>query len=164
MHKCILILGSNFGEKNKILKSALEAITGKIGEIVRKSSCYQSEPWGFTSSDNFINIVIELKTQKTPEEILMSIHEIEAGLGRMRDNRGGYQSRTIDIDILFFDDEIIDEKNLKIPHPRLHLRSFTLIPLAEIAPDFIHPVFAKSIRELLVSCDDDSVVQLISNF
>lgn len=164
MHKCFLLLGSNLGEKDKILKRAMAAIKGKIGEIVLKSSFYQTEPWGFESSENFINIVNKVNTRKTPEEILMSIHEIEADLGRIRENSSGYQSRTIDIDILFYNDEIIDYKDLTIPHPRLHLRSFTLKPLAEIAPDFIHPLLGKSIRDLLASCDDDSVVKLMSDF
>ena len=164
MHKCFLLLGSNLGEKDKILKRAMDSIEGKIGEIVKKSSFYLSEPWGFESAENFINVVNELNTQKTPEEILKSIHEIETDLGRMRGNTSGYESRTIDIDILFFDDEIIDSKNLTIPHPRLHLRSFTLKPLAEIAPDFIHPIFGESIQALLASCNDDSVVELLSDY
>ena len=131
---------------------------------MQKSPFCKSAPWGFESADSFVNIVARVNTQKNPEEVLVAIHEIEAGLGRIREGGGGYQSRTIDIDILFFDDEIIDRKNLTIPHPRLHLRRFTLQPLAEIAPDFIHPVLGKSIVELLDSCGDNSVVQLIPNF
>ena len=164
MHKCFLLLGSNLGEKIKILESALDAINATIGAVVQKSSFYQSAPWGFEAADNFINTVAEVNTQRTPGEILVAIHDIEAGLGRVRGNSGGYQSRTIDIDILFYDDEIIDRQNLTIPHPRLHSRRFTLKPLAEIAPDFIHPVMGKSIVELLDSCDDNSVVQLIPYF
>jgi 2-amino-4-hydroxy-6-hydroxymethyldihydropteridine diphosphokinase len=96
--------------------------------------------------------------------MLKSIHEIETDLGRIRKKKAEYQSRTIDIDILFYDDEIIDRTDLTIPHPRLHLRRFTLKPLAEIAPDFIHPVFGRSIKELLASCDDDSDVQQKADF
>jgi len=164
MHTCFLLLGSNLGEKDKILKRAMQAINGKIGDVLCKSSVYQTKPWGFESTDYFLNIVIEINTLKTPEQILISIHEIETDLGRLRVNTNGYQSRTIDIDILFYDDEIIDRKDLTIPHPRMHLRSFTMKPLAEIAPEFIHPVFGKTMLELLAFCDDDSVVQLISDF
>ncbi|MCF8364167.1 MAG: 2-amino-4-hydroxy-6-hydroxymethyldihydropteridine diphosphokinase [Bacteroidales bacterium] len=158
MHKCFLLLGSNTGEKRKTIESALKAIGGTVGEIKKKSSYYHSQPWGFNSDEDFLNVVVIVETEKSPDEILQLILEIETALGRKRTGKPGYQSRTLDIDILFYNDEIINRENLYIPHPRMHLRRFTLEPVNELEPDFVHPVIKKSIAELLIICPDKLLV------
>ena len=162
MHNCFLLLGSNQGNRIKNFSRAGNEIRNKIGEIQRVSSVYETEAWGFKSKQHFFNMVISLETILEAGEILRSIMEIEIALGRERNNDGGYASRLIDIDILFFDDEIIDDPQLQIPHPRLHERMFTLIPLMEISPEKIHPVFGKSISELLVECSDKLSVKKLN--
>lgn len=154
MHKCYLLLGSNQGSKEEIINLALQAIKMRVGRVTAQSSFYVSEAWGFQSDDLFINAVVELQTKKPAQEVLQLVLDIENDLGRTRKQKEGYQSRTIDIDILFFDNQIIREEKLIIPHPRLHQRRFTLEPLHQIAPDFIHPVLKKSVAELLDICTD----------
>ncbi len=161
MHTCFLLLGSNQGDKEKLLALALQSIGNKVGTITKTSSFYLTEPWGFRSIDTFVNAVVSVETKKTPQEILRIILEIENMLGRIRHNKSGYQSRKMDIDILFYDDKIVAAENLIIPHPRLHQRRFCLEPLRQIAPDFIHPDIKKSITELLEICTDKLEVKKI---
>ncbi|MDD5569816.1 MAG: 2-amino-4-hydroxy-6-hydroxymethyldihydropteridine diphosphokinase [Bacteroidales bacterium] len=151
--KTYLILGSNIGDKIYYLNNAVELIEKNIGKIILKSSVYESEPWGFESKSNFINQVICVDTNISPEKILENILLIEKKLDRVRSSIQ-FTDRTIDIDILFIDDLIIDKENLKIPHPLLHKRKFVLTPLVEIAEDFVHPVFKKTIEKLLEECED----------
>lgn len=148
-----LLLGGNLGDKKKIFTEARELLGKRIGKMISLSSVYETEPWGFESDDIFWNQVLKIETAFSPEEILVKIQEIENSLGRIRkENR--YDSRIIDIDILFYGDQIIELENLVIPHPRIQERKFTLVPLGEIAPDLVHPVFKKSIRQLLKECTD----------
>lgn len=158
MHNCFLLLGGNVGEKKKTMESALKTIGSNIGALIKKSSFYHSEPWGFRSDDSFLNVVVLVKTEKLPHEILELILEIESTFGRKRSGSIGYESRTLDIDILFYDKLIVETENLCIPHPRLHQRRFTLEPLNEIEPDFVHPLIGKNIAELLKICPDQSPV------
>ncbi|WP_221389791.1 2-amino-4-hydroxy-6-hydroxymethyldihydropteridine diphosphokinase [Dyadobacter sp. NIV53] len=155
-----LLLGSNLGERLQVLRSAVELIEEQIGQIKSASSVYETAPWGVLDQPAFLNQVIELQTVLDPEEVLRIILAIEQELGRVRYERWG--ARVIDIDILYFQDLILDSARLTIPHPRLHERRFTLAPLAEIAPDFIHPVFHKSSAQLLAVCTDNSEVKLFS--
>ncbi|PIE86441.1 MAG: 2-amino-4-hydroxy-6-hydroxymethyldihydropteridine diphosphokinase [Bacteroidia bacterium] len=125
-----------------------------IGDIIHESSIFETEPWGFDDESYFLNKVVMLKTQLLPTEILAQIRIIENLLERKRKTIG-YEGRTIDLDILFFNNEIIDSKpELVVPHPHLHERKFVLIPLNEIAPNFIHPVLLKSVKELVYECGD----------
>jgi len=163
MHQCFLLLGSNLGDKAMILETALDAISKRIGGLIQQSSIFQSEPWGFEAAEYFLNIVAELTTEKSPFEILEIIQDIEKVLGRVRGNCTGYKSRTIDIDMLFFDDEILASENLIIPHPKLHLRRFTLEPLLEIAPQYVHPLMGKTIAQLLADCQDKLLVKKLQN-
>ncbi len=144
-----LSLGSNLGNKKENLKNAVLLLSEEIGEVISTSSLYQSKPWGFESENDFINSVIIMKTFLSPFDILSKIKEIEKKLGRNNKTGRGYEDRVIDIDILFYEDLIIDTPELKIPHPFIHMRDFVLIPLAEIAPAFIHPLIKKDIREIL---------------
>jgi 2-amino-4-hydroxy-6-hydroxymethyldihydropteridine diphosphokinase len=148
-----LLLGSNLGAREVMLKKAALQIRQHIGHILNQSSFYETEPWGFAGEDYFLNQVIIAETSATPSEILETVILIENSLGRKRsENR--YASRSIDIDILFFDNQVIHEKNLIVPHQELHKRLFALIPLAEVAPDLVHPVFNKPISVLLNECGD----------
>lgn len=154
-YKSFILLGSNVGDRELLIDAAIDNIVDRCGSVVGKSSLYESEPWGFESEFNFLNQVIMIETVLEPHELLRRVLQIEIELGRDRLTKyEGYVSRPIDIDILYYDDYVTDTVDLTVPHPRLHLRSFTLLPLCEIAPDFEHPVFRKRNSELLNECKD----------
>jgi 2-amino-4-hydroxy-6-hydroxymethyldihydropteridine diphosphokinase len=157
-HILYLLLGSNLGEKKKQMDQAIDLIRVMIGPVTKRSSFYETEPWGFSSEEFFLNIALQTLTSFSPEEVMQKIDEIEKTFGRERSGRG-YSSRTMDIDILFYDDLVLDQDILKIPHPRLQDRRFVLVPLDEIAHDLIHPVIRKTIGELLRDCTDSGVVR-----
>lgn len=153
MKKLILSLGSNLGDREKFLKDAMIEIEQSIGRIRQTSSVYQTTPWGFDSSELFLNQIVLVATRLSPEEVLEQIQLIERKAGRIRSS-SGFQDRTLDIDIIFYDDLILDTPELKIPHPHLHQRLFVLMPLHEVAPMWKHPVYQKDITALLQECDD----------
>lgn len=154
MNKIILLLGSNMGNSELNIKTALLMIHKNAGKVVSVSSLYKTAPWGFEHENYFLNQVIIINTVKSPDELLKEIIKIEKTLGRTREEHG-FKARTIDIDILFYNNLITEDKNLTIPHPHLHKRKFTLIPLAEVAENYIHPVLKKTIKELLFACEDN---------
>ncbi len=141
-----LLLGSNLGNRKEIIDKAVELLRQKVGVIILQSKDYETAPWGVTDQPDFLNLVVSIETRLKPFEILEKTQSIENQLGRVRKEKWG--ARLIDIDILFYGNEIIDEPNLKIPHPLLQERDFALSPLAEIAPDFVHPVLGETISEL----------------
>jgi 2-amino-4-hydroxy-6-hydroxymethyldihydropteridine diphosphokinase len=151
-----LILGGNRGNREEIFLSAIHRINNTIGQIFSSSTIYESESWGF-KSEPFINQVIALETNLTPEDILDHCQEIESSLGRTRKG-GGYEARTIDIDILYIGSLVINTERLKIPHPRIAERRFVLIPLAEIEPDLRDPSSGLTVSEMLLRCKDQSKV------
>jgi 2-amino-4-hydroxy-6-hydroxymethyldihydropteridine diphosphokinase len=153
MIKLYLLLGGNLGNKQQVFAEARTQLEKHVGPISAQSAIYETEPWGFESEDLFWNQALELKTTLSPEEVLKQTQLIELELGRIRKEKQ-YDSRIIDIDILFFGDQIIKSSNLTVPHPRIQERKFALVPLCEIAADFIHPIFRKSVRELLEECPD----------
>jgi len=159
MHKCFLLLGTNLGDRMGYLRLAIEKIALEAGKIMQISPVFETEPWHFEAENDFLNCAIEISTAKSAIEILKSIKEIEQQLGRQQTTLPGYHSREIDIDILFFDDEIINQDDLQIPHPRMAERRFVLEPLFKIAPGMIHPVSNKAISELLAECADNSTVE-----
>jgi len=152
-------LGSNLTDRLLMLNQAEGYIQKNIGEINTKSRIYESAPWGFEASTSFLNQTLIIETQLDPLEILLEIKQIEDLLGRVK-TAENYESRTIDIDILFFNDEIIKLPQLIIPHPQIQNRKFTLVPLAEIALKFVHPEFKKTIQDLLLDCKDESIVKI----
>ena len=152
-------LGSNQGEKIKTCEQAIEEILKlEGGVLLSRSSWYYSEPWGREDQDWFINGVIQIRTKLCPDELLIKCKEIEKRLGR--EDREKWGPRVIDIDILFYDDLSFKSPELEIPHPQILERNFVLIPLAEIAPQFVHPVLKKTIKKLLdTSADRKKVVK-----
>ena len=162
MHQVFLGTGGNTGNKQENFDKVYTFIKNELGDIIQPSSVYETSPWGFESKDNFWNQVLSIETTLSPEELLLKIAEIETSFGRNRENEG-YSSREMDIDILYFDDEIINTEKLTIPHPLLHKRLFVLVPLAEIAPDFVHPVLKLSSLEMLNICEDKSEIRKLKN-
>ena len=160
MNQVYLLIGGNLGDRFELLKSAGKGIEKQIGDIVKESSIYETAAWGFESENDFLNQVLLVKTDLKPKQILEQCQLIEKLLGRVRQS-GHYASRTMDIDILFYNDEIINEPDLTIPHPHLHKRRFTLEPLNEISPEFIHPRFKQTVRQLLSDCNDDSTLNIL---
>lgn len=156
MAKAIIITGGNVGDVKDTLRRAQQAINKELGIILRCSHSYESKAWGFTSSENFYNQAIILDTDFTPEELLDKVMEIEQQLGRNREEEAAIKAQTgerfaprkIDIDILFYEDEVIDTPTLKIPHPLIQDRDFVLRPLNEIAPEKVHPTLRKTIHTL----------------
>jgi len=132
-----------------------------VGTVLKPSSIYETEPWGFTNKNNFLNQVLLVETSLNPYELLKVLKAIETKLGRIRKTQR-YSPRCIDIDILFYNDEVYFSDDLVIPHPRLHDRMFTLVPLNEIAPDYLHPILKKTIRELVILCNDKLMVKKYS--
>ena len=161
MKKVILALGGNVGDVAKSFDFTIEKIESLIGPINKRSSRYKTEPWGIKDQDYFLNMVLEVSTNLSANEVLTCIINIEKMLGRNRKKGNQYGPRTIDIDILFYSREIINDPNLVIPHPRLHQRNFVLTPLMEIAPGFLHPVLKKKIKTLFAELEDKSVLKKI---
>ena len=153
MRKIYLSIGSNKGNRYSFIKEALRLIRKDMGKVILMSKIYETKSWGF-QSDDFLNICITIKSDLLPAELLNKLKNIEDRIGRIR-NSTKILAREIDIDILFYSDKIVDDEDLIIPHPRLHLRNFVLYPLNDIASDFIHPILLKPINELLEECEDD---------
>ena len=153
MRKIYLSIGSNKGNRYSFIKEALRLIQKDIGEVILISKIYETKSWGF-QSDDFLNLCILIKSELIPTKLISKLKKIEERIGRERNN-DKIEAREIDIDILFYSDKIVKQKDLIIPHPRLHLRNFVLYPLNDIASDFIHPILIKPINELLKECEDD---------
>lgn len=142
-------LGTNLGEKERNLNDAIISLSQELGFVIRSSTFYKSKPWGFESDNDFLNAVVLIDTNLTPFDVLSKTQEIEKSLGRTAKTISGYSDRLIDIDILLYDNLIIDQPTLKIPHPLIAERDFVIIPLTEIAPELVHPVFGRKMVELL---------------
>ena len=157
MNKTYLLLGSNMGDSHQQLKTAIKKIEDNIGTLVRHSGLYATAAWGNTHQPDFLNQVILVETTLSAAETLQHILTIEYKMGRVRTIKNA--PRIIDIDILFFNKEIIKEKNLTVPHPEIKNRRFVLVPLNEIAPNLKHPLLSKNIHQLLVNCPDQLEVK-----
>ncbi len=147
-----ILLGANLGNRTKTFAQARTQLTERVGLITNSSRLYESVAWGVDNQPSYLNQVLQLTTALSPDAVLAQTQAIEIELGRVRLEKWG--SRLIDIDLLFFGDLIWQTDTLTMPHPLLHLRRFTLRPLAEIAPDFQHPAFGKTIQDLLANCPD----------
>ncbi|GMT44525.1 MAG: hypothetical protein IEMM0006_0357 [bacterium] len=157
-HTIFLLLGSNIHPRTVYLYKAIELINILIGDVITTSSRYVSEPWGFEAPVAFFNQVVCVETVLEPLEVLKKTQDIEYQLGRTQKSNGTYASRTLDIDLLFYDDETINLPALTVPHAQIAHRRFTLMPLAETAPQKEHPVLKKTCFQLLAECDDECEV------
>ena len=165
MHRLALLIGGNQGDRRLLIQQATEQIRQRIGSVVSFSRIYETEPWGTFEEENgerkvenFLNQALLVATPLSAHEALREALDIEKDLGRQRPQASSpgatlgartYHSRPIDIDLIFFDHDVIDTPDLVIPHPRMHLRRFVLEPLAEIMPDYVHPVLKKTVTQLL---------------
>lgn len=143
------------------MQAAVAQIGQRIGKVSQASSLYETAPWGGIEQPAFLNQVLEVQTSQAPEEVLRLVLDIEHELGRVRYERWG--ARHLDIDLLYYGSLHMDTARLTVPHPRLHERRFTLVPLVEIAPDFVHPVLNKTNKELLEACPDTEEVSLFES-
>ncbi len=161
MHTAYLLIGSNIGEREIYLEQAKVYLNQKCGRIVQQSALYETAPWGIQEQPSFLNQAIVLETLLTPENLMITLLEIEEKMGRIRTVKFG--PRTIDLDILLYNQLIMDNQLLKLPHPSLPERRFALTALAEIAPSLVHPILKKTIKALLLECTDNSNVQKKTN-
>lgn len=159
VHKVYILTGSNQGQRKRFLQKAIDEIKKQCGSIVNTSSIYETAAWGNTQQAAFLNQVIITQTKFSPDELMQELLHIETGLGRIR--TGKYGPRTIDLDILFYDELIYHSAIVTLPHPAIQERKFVLIPLAELSPRKIHPVYKKSIAVLLRECADTLEVKKI---
>ena len=157
MNIVYLQLGSNIGNREKLLESAISLIRDKVGTITNISKMYESSPWRVDGQSNYLNQVLEVKTMATAESVLALVLDIENDLGRKRIEKWG--ERLIDIDIIFYNNEIIETVDLCVPHKHMHERKFVLIPLSEIASQYMHPKYNKTVSDLLVECNDVEIVE-----
>ena len=153
MNSVFLITGGNIGNRRKNLQTAAALIEKQIGKIIQSSKIYETEAWGIRDQNSFYNQVHVVETELSASALIKKILRIEEEMGRIRTIKNA--ARIIDIDILFFNDDIVNEQNLTIPHPEIINRRFVLMPLDEIAPAMIHPVYQKSIHQILLMCKDD---------
>ncbi|CCY62409.1 7 8-dihydro-6-hydroxymethylpterin-pyrophosphokinase [Clostridium sp. CAG:967] len=156
-----LSLGSNFGDRIGYVQQATSLLGAADGiSIIRTSAFYETEPWNMDSENWFVNAVVEVKTSLLPQTLLLECQRIEQQLGRKRSQDAKYTDRTIDIDILFYNKDIVNDENLIIPHKFVHLRAFTLVPLLELIPNFEHPVLHKTVTELHSDLENPEMVFL----
>lgn len=156
-----LSLGSNLGNRKRVLNLSKASIRCNIGDIVLESSLYKTAAWGNKKLNWFYNQVIGVSTSLDPNKVLQQCLEIETLLGRERSNSTHYENRAIDIDVLLFGPQVVHSNSLNLPHPKLHLRNFVLFPLAEIAPEIMHPVLGLSINQLKKKCADQNKIEKI---
>jgi len=156
MNTIYIQLGSNMGNRKSYIEKSMQEIEQEVGNIICSSKIYESSPWGVTNQNHFLNSVIKVESKLAPYVLLEKLQEIENNSGRIRKEKWG--ERSIDLDILFYNFEIINTKNLKIPHPYIQERRFVLVPLSEIATDYNHPVLQKNISVLLEECTDTEKV------
>jgi 2-amino-4-hydroxy-6-hydroxymethyldihydropteridine diphosphokinase len=157
-HIVYLALGTNLGDRLSNLKQAIAALTPQL-EVKAKSQVYETPPWGFEDQPKFLNQVIKANTYLDPEPLLKHLKRLEVALGRKESFPNG--PRLIDMDILFYDDFVMEKPSLVLPHPRLHERGFVLLPLLEIAPNLVHPVRKQSVREMAETCDMTGIEKFV---
>jgi 2-amino-4-hydroxy-6-hydroxymethyldihydropteridine diphosphokinase len=161
-NQVILSIGSNEGEKLESIQQCVRLLHNNLGTVIKISKLYETPSWGFESAA-FYNCAVVMHTEKSAKKILKDILRLEKELGRTRSLQLGYQSRTIDIDIIGFNEEVIESENLVIPHPQMQNRLFVLLPLQDVMPDFIHPILKKKVSDLIQDCKDESAYKVISD-
>ena len=161
MSKAYLLTGGNLGNRKENLSKAIELINQQCGIVTNASSLYETAAWGITDQPSFLNQALEISTQLNARQLMRKVLRVEKIMGRVRKEKLG--PRSIDIDILFYENEVHDIRFLKIPHPELQNRRFVLVPLAEISPELQHPVLKRSVAELLEECPDNLEVKKIED-
>ncbi|KLT71762.1 MULTISPECIES: 2-amino-4-hydroxy-6-hydroxymethyldihydropteridine diphosphokinase [Flavobacterium] len=161
-HQVVLSIGSNEGNRLANIEDCIRLIHQEVGTIIQVSKLYETPAWGF-ESDAFYNCALILHTNASAQKVLNQVLKVEKQLGRIRGNQEGYQARTIDIDLIVFDDEIIESEKLQIPHPLMQNRKFVLLPMQDLKLDWKHPVFQKTISELIAITPDDSVCTVVQD-
>jgi 2-amino-4-hydroxy-6-hydroxymethyldihydropteridine diphosphokinase len=156
-HIVYLALGSNLGNREENLKQAIASLSPQM-DVKAKSNIYETPPWGYEDQPRFLNQVVKTQTYLQPEQLLKHIKRLEVALGRKATFRNG--PREIDIDILMYDDLVLNTSILSLPHPHMHERGFVLLPMMDIAPDLVHPLTGKSVREMLVACNLAGIKQV----
>ncbi len=157
VHTVYLALGTNLGDRESNLEAALDALSSQI-RLLAESPIYQTAPWGYEDQPDFLNQVVRAETTLSPRELLTFVKRVEEQAGREPSFR--YGPRKIDVDILFYEDWIVEEDDLIIPHPRLHQRAFVLVPLADLAPELCHPKLNRTVSDLLEDVDTGDVKRL----
>jgi 2-amino-4-hydroxy-6-hydroxymethyldihydropteridine diphosphokinase len=152
MNKVFLLIGGNMGDRLQNLHQAITLLSAACGPVIQQSAVYETAAWGKTDQAAFLNQALELTTELSAQELITTVLSVEEQMGRHRTERFG--PRVIDIDIMFYNKDIINEPHLTVPHPQMQNRRFALIPLAELAPSFIHPVLKKTLEQLLLDCRD----------
>ncbi|MBF4494760.1 2-amino-4-hydroxy-6-hydroxymethyldihydropteridine diphosphokinase [Flavobacterium sp. MR2016-29] len=161
-HQVVLSIGSNQGNRLENIESCINLIHQEVGTVIKVSKLYETPAWGF-ESDAFYNCALLLYSTSSAQKILNQVLKVEKQLGRIRSNQQGYQSRIIDVDLIVFDDEIIESEKLQIPHPLMQNRNFVLLPMQDLKLDWKHPVFQKSISELIANSPDEGVCTVVQN-
>ena len=162
MNELYLSLGSNIGERLNFIEDAITLINSKVGTVIKKACIYETPPWGFESSP-FLNTCICIKSKFSTKEILTRLQAIEKELGRKEKTKKGYESRPIDIDIIYASEGIFNTSNLVVPHPLMQERKFVLIPLLDIAKSYLHPLLHVDTETLLIQCKDDATISLFKS-
>ena len=157
MNTAYLLIGGNLGNRKENLSVALTLITKQCGQVSKKSSLYETAAWGNTNQPSFLNQALEIKTSLNARQLIRRVLKVEKEMGRIRKEKLG--PRSIDIDILFFNNETHDLQFLRVPHPEIQKRRFGLVPMAEIVPELLHPVLKKTISQLLNECPDELEVK-----
>jgi 2-amino-4-hydroxy-6-hydroxymethyldihydropteridine diphosphokinase len=160
LQKVYLSIGSNLGDKYQNIRNAYKAIQQHIGEITSKSSIYITPPWGFKSDSDFYNSILEVYTSLKPKDLLATIKQIEKDLGRQKKQSNVYESRLIDIDIIDYNQQIFNDTDLSVPHPLMSERSFVVVPLSQINPNWIHPKTQKNIKEIKAHLKEKEINKL----
>lgn len=160
MHQVVLLIGGNLGDRKRLIEEA-RCLLSEIGTIKTASNVYESHAWGDASEGQYLNQALVIETASSPINLIQMTQEIENRLGRTRNILWG--NRTMDIDIIYFDDLVYQDENLIVPHPLMSERNFVLVPLVEILPYFVHPVFKVNNKELLLRCRDKSEVKIYSS-
>lgn len=158
MHELFIQLGSNMGNRSDVLQKAQQAMQQIFGEPAKVSGIYESQAWGKTDQQHFLNQIVSFKTTWSPEKILQQLKEIEREIGRTKTEKWG--PRVIDLDILFYGNLVFNSSSLQIPHPHIQTRAFVLIPLIEIAPSIFHPLIKQTILQIHAACKDPLWVKL----
>lgn len=153
LHKVYLLTGSNIGDRKKNLDLAKEKIRKAIGAVEAQSKIYETQPWGLADQDDFLNQALEVRTPLTPREVLKQAKKIEEEMGRVKSEK--WVARLIDIDLIFFDEMVLQEDGLVLPHPHFHERNFALVPVMELVPEMLHPVLHQTVEDLYWDSKDD---------